>query len=79
MAIHPTVLDSALHVGLSHQAGNPGNPAKMRAHVPVYLEELYVSKSVPHQPGEKFDVYAHVKRPQVTEHVGKHDNVSTWQ
>jgi acyl transferase domain-containing protein/ubiquinone/menaquinone biosynthesis C-methylase UbiE len=59
MTIHPTILDAALHVGLTHLGGNKGDPTNMRAHVPVYFEELYVSNAISHQPGELFEVYAY--------------------
>jgi NADPH:quinone reductase-like Zn-dependent oxidoreductase/ubiquinone/menaquinone biosynthesis C-methylase UbiE len=59
MTIHPTVLDAALHVGLTHLGDNRGDPTSMRAHVPVYFEELYVSSAISHQPGQVFEVYAY--------------------
>lgn len=59
LTIHPSVLDAALHAGLCNMAGNHGDPEQMRAFMPTFVPEIYISNNVNQKEGWELDVYFH--------------------
>ncbi|CAK1359017.1 unnamed protein product [Cercospora beticola] len=63
LIINPTTLDAALHVGLCNLNSNPGRLAKLVAHVPIFVEEVYVSTAAI-STTDPLEVYFHDPRAE---------------
>jgi acyl transferase domain-containing protein/NADPH:quinone reductase-like Zn-dependent oxidoreductase/aryl carrier-like protein len=55
--IHPTLLDSCFQVGLCNTAGCEGRLARIKAFVPVFIEEIEIAADISQEPGEQVFVY----------------------
>ena len=59
LKVHPTTFDALLHVGLCNLGGNKGSLGGIRAHIPIFLEELFISDNIKQCPGDEIGIYMH--------------------